>query len=164
MSLLRRSISEAGSLFCIQLSDISLHPTIQRLLFAGCIHLHPGAPRCTHFSTHPTSFADILSFCAFYSPSSANPTNLVNSFWKNSRTVPTGPPVLGYDDLGNVLVRSVFFISLLCEFEPQKKIDLATSALIIPQLEVVSFMMVPLRRVVYCLSWGEHIKSQRVLR
>ena len=40
-------------------------------------------------------------------------------------------------------------ISLLREFESQKKFDLATSAYIVPQLEVVSFMMVPLRRVVY---------------
>ena len=28
---------------------------------------------------------------AFYSPFSASSINLVNSFWKNSRTVPTGP-------------------------------------------------------------------------
>ena len=40
-------------------------------------------------------------------------------------------------------------ISLLCEFESQKKFDLATSTYIVPQLEVVSFMMVPSRRVVY---------------
>ena len=39
-------------------------------------------------------------------------------------------------------------ISLLCEFESQNKFDLATSIYIVPQLEVVSFMMVPLRRVV----------------
>ena len=38
-------------------SDISLHPTIQRLLFAGCIHLHPGAPGCTQFCTHLTQIS-----------------------------------------------------------------------------------------------------------
>ena len=31
----------------------------------------------------------------------------------------------------------------------KKKFDLATSTYIVPQLEVVSFMMVPSRRVVY---------------
>ena len=34
-------------------------------------------------------------------------------------------------------------ISLIDEFESQKEIDLVTSIYIIPQLEVVSFMMVP---------------------
>lgn len=43
-------------------------------------------------------------------------------------------------------------ISLLCEFETQKRIDLATSNYILPQLEVVSFMMVPLRHVVYYIQ------------
>ncbi len=39
-------------------------------------------------------------------------------------------------------------ISLEHEFESQKEIDLVTSSYIVPQLEGVSFMMVPLRRVV----------------
>ncbi|WP_308547558.1 hypothetical protein, partial [uncultured Selenomonas sp.] len=43
-------------------------------------------------------------------------------------------------------------ISLLCEFEAQKEIDLATSNYILPHLEVVSFMMVPLRHVVYYVN------------
>ena len=49
-------ITESGSFFTSLHSEESLHPTIQRLLLAGCIHLHPGAPGCTHFCTHPTSF------------------------------------------------------------------------------------------------------------
>ena len=43
-------------------------------------------------------------------------------------------------------------ISLLCEFETKKRIDLATSNYILPQLEVVSFKMVPLRHVVYYVN------------
>jgi len=80
MSLLRRLISEVGSLFCIQLSDISLHPTIQRLLLAGCIHLHPGAPGCTHFSTHPPQISRrlvILCYDALRSQKAKSPKPLV---------------------------------------------------------------------------------------
>ena len=47
-------------------------------------------------------------------------------------------------------------ISLLCEFETQKRIDLATSNYILPQLEVVSFMMVPLRHVVYYIQTNKY--------
>ena len=52
---------------------------------------------------------------------------------------------------------------MLCEFEAQKEIDLATSNYILPQLEVVSFMMVPLRHVVYYVNPQERKpQAQRV--
>jgi len=61
-------------------SEKSLHPTIQRLLFAGCIHLQPGAPGCTQFCTHPTQFSRrlvILCYDALRSPKAKSPKPLI---------------------------------------------------------------------------------------
>ena len=61
-------------------SEKSLHPTIQQLLFAGCIHLHPGVPGCTQFCTHPTQISRrivILCCDALRSPKEKSPKPLV---------------------------------------------------------------------------------------